>query len=274
MKKSFLIMAVMSLLSLSAYSQVIIGGGVTTHNAGEPTAPFFLNANTNYSSDRKDNSKLVGKGLYFPRVDLSASGISFGADLGSYGTDLNFDDDPTNWYFTYLDGLVVYNTATGGTTPASGIIGSTEGTLKPGFWYYDNRTPVGADNNEKLKSGTWKQLGSGGSSWIYMPSFPLDVEYEGASGSNTKTVNLTAEYRKQFFPLSPAVSMIKGEAGEQDLDPEIEDESYRFFVIGYDTSVFDNVSLTTDAYGVWLNYTLLGDATDATFMNIIMVKNH
>ncbi len=52
-----------------------------------------------------------------------------------------------NNYPTRFDGMIVYNTATSGVAG----VGSTQGTLSPGFWYYENKT---ASNT----TGTWKPL--------------------------------------------------------------------------------------------------------------------
>jgi hypothetical protein len=45
--------------------------------------------------------------------------------------------------------MIVYNTATSGTAG----VGSTQGTLSPGFWYYENKSATNT-------GGTWKPLGS------------------------------------------------------------------------------------------------------------------
>jgi hypothetical protein len=286
MKKFFLTIFVLCLLNINVYSQVIIGGGVTTHNAGEPTAPFFLNANTNYSSNRKDNSKLVGKGLYFPRVDLSSPGISFGADLGSYGTDPNFDDDPTNWYFTYLDGLVVYNTATSGkVNPA---IGSTDGTLTQGFWYYDNKNPSGANNNAKLVSGTWRPLGSSSSNYVPMPSFNLPWS---TTLHSSFSVDLFAVYRENLEKEGPhnesnatldptdghATVVSNGSETEPLVHPfgaEITDATDLTYIItDYDMSVISNVQITE---GGLLTYqtNVAGPPPPHAYVNIVVKKRN
>ena len=78
----------------------------------------------------------VGKGLVFPRVDLSTF-----AFVGTGGVPNNFP--------SRFDGMIVYNTKDGGTANA----GSTQGTLSPGFWFYENKSTT-------VAGGTWKPLGS------------------------------------------------------------------------------------------------------------------
>jgi hypothetical protein len=55
-----------------------------------------------------------------------------------------------NQFPTRFDGMIVYNTNEGGTAG----VGSTDGTLTPGYWYYENKSG-------SVDGGTWKPLGSG-----------------------------------------------------------------------------------------------------------------
>lgn len=108
-----------------------------TNNAIESMSAF-IDASSDPAINRTDN---IGKGLLYPRVDLT----TFSAFVASaqIGRNTSFP--------TYFDGMVVYNTGTGNTlsSAADAIIAVT-----PGFWYYDNKSTA-------LKGGTWKQLGSG-----------------------------------------------------------------------------------------------------------------
>jgi hypothetical protein len=90
------------------------------------------------SSQPSNNSSVgTGKGLVFPRVDLS----TFAFVAGITGQNTNF---PGRY-----DGMIVYNTKDGGTANA----GTTQGTLTPGFWFYENKSTT-------VAGGTWKPLGS------------------------------------------------------------------------------------------------------------------
>jgi hypothetical protein len=104
-----------------------------------PNSPAFVDASSN---PMVNNSQNLGKGLVFPRVDLS--NFTLPALTGGYGKNTNFP--------TFLDGMIVYNKNTGGTAG----VGSTEGTLTPGYWYYENKS--GTESG-----GTWKPLSSGSS---------------------------------------------------------------------------------------------------------------
>ena len=105
-------------------------------NVAVTNSPAFVDASSNLLAN---NNQSWGKGLVFPRVDLSV--FTLPSITGGYGKATNFP--------TYLDGMIVYNTKTGGVAG----VGSTEGTLTPGFWYYDNKS-------SSETGGTWKQLGS------------------------------------------------------------------------------------------------------------------
>jgi hypothetical protein len=100
-------------------------------------SPAFVDASSNVTAN---NNQGWGKGLVFPRVDLST--FTLPAITGGYGK--------ANSFPTYLDGMIVYNTKTGGTAG----VGSTDGTLTPGYWYYENKS--GTETG-----GIWKPLGSG-----------------------------------------------------------------------------------------------------------------
>lgn len=134
MKKLIILVCVFS-LSIG-FSQIrAIGGSpsaVTTSSA-------FLDASSSSTYASSPNS---AKGIVFPRVDLT----NFTAFLGVNGSNSSFR--------TRYDGFVVYNTASSGVAG----VGSTQGSLTPGFWYYDNSSAdVGTGT---ISGGTWKPLGS------------------------------------------------------------------------------------------------------------------
>ncbi len=95
----------------------------------------FIDASSNVANN---GTVGTGKGIVFPRVDLT----TFTFVAGTTGISNNF---PTRY-----DGMIVYNTATTG----SANVGTTDGTLAPGFWFYENKTT-------SVTGGTWKPLGSG-----------------------------------------------------------------------------------------------------------------
>ena len=129
-----------------------------TVNAAPGSSAFIDASSSSAYNDPDDN---LGKGLLFPRVDLTTF-TAFGGVVGL-----------GNSHPTFYDGFVVYNTASSGVAG----VGETEGQLSPGFWYYDNSNPTGETNALKLVSGTWKPLGSG----VAVADTPAngDVKYEG-----------------------------------------------------------------------------------------------
>ena len=137
MKKIRLIIGTLCICCLSAQAQVRIVN--SANNTAISDSPAFIDASSNRDIN---NSTNVGKGLIFPRVDLTAMTEFPGVATGS-----------STSFPTRFDGMLVYNTAE---TGVAGV-GNTEGTLSPGFWYYENKT---ASND----GGTWKRLGSGSGS--------------------------------------------------------------------------------------------------------------
>ena len=105
----------------------------TANNDAVINSPAFIDASSNMTIN---NSTNVGKGLIFPRVDLSAM-TSFPAITTGI----------PNSFPTRFDGMIVYNTATSGVAG----VGSTQGTLTAGFWYYDNKSTSNT-------GGTWKPV--------------------------------------------------------------------------------------------------------------------
>ncbi|CAA7196685.1 FISUMP domain-containing protein [Chryseobacterium potabilaquae] len=111
------------------YTQIRIANSATNQAALNSSA--FIDASSNTSFNLSTN---VGKGLLYPRMDLSTFTAFSGAPIGI-----------PNSYPYYYDGFMVYNTASSGVAG----VGSTEGTLCRGFWYYDNSTT-------SINQGTWR----------------------------------------------------------------------------------------------------------------------
>ncbi|MGQ3585748.1 hypothetical protein [Ornithobacterium rhinotracheale] len=132
MKKQILLLGV---LSLNAYSYAQIKTNLNTVNGVINNQTAFLDAS---SSIQWNNSTNIGKGLVFPRTDLTQLKTMVAAPNGI-----------ATAYPNRLDGMLVYNTATG----TSGI-GSVQ--VKPGFYYYENKS-------NSLNGGTWKAMGAGAS---------------------------------------------------------------------------------------------------------------
>lgn len=116
-----------------SHAQIRIASSTTISNAAGSSA--FIDAS---STPVYNSSTNVGKGLLYPRTDLSTFTAFGGAPIGL----------PTS-FPTYYDGFVVYNTKEGGIAG----IGTTQGTLTPGFWYYDNKSST-------TNGGTWKPFTS------------------------------------------------------------------------------------------------------------------
>ncbi|THV59380.1 hypothetical protein EK417_11155 [Chryseobacterium candidae] len=123
------------LVSFFSHAQVLSNGQI--QNAFTDSN-VFLDASTNYDPDICA-SNIVGKGLLFPRTDLTK--WSFTGKLG----DLIFP--------SAYDGMIVYNTGTG-LTPTGNNNTNKSTRVFPGFYYFFNPS---ASNN--INNGVWKPIG-------------------------------------------------------------------------------------------------------------------
>ncbi len=126
MKNIFTTVLAIASVSLSAQ----LRNNLTPANGAVTSTTAFLDASSSTTWNGSTNN---GKGLVFPRTNL-VSMTSLAAPVNGLPTA----------FPTLLDGMIVYNTATG--TAATGTAGVS---VVPGFYYYDNKT-------SNLNGGTWK----------------------------------------------------------------------------------------------------------------------
>jgi hypothetical protein len=258
MKKYILTMMVIA-LSMQTYAQVVVGGTDIVMSA-DASAPAFINAN-NLVGLRKDTTVLQGKGIAYPRVNLTRV-QDFGVSLPTMPNPLT----SVSPYSTFLDGLVVYNTGTGSPAPGANI-GSVEGgSFTPGFWYYDNRNPQATSNAARLVAGTWRPLGSGGGStttkpsgsWIYCPPFMLDLE--------ETSVNLFDEY-KRGLSLGGFTVSSPGATGVANLVENAGDFDY---LVRYEGS---SITITSVSSTGVMEYEVIGTPQPDEFISVVLVRN-
>ncbi|SIR65443.1 hypothetical protein [Chryseobacterium sp. RU33C] len=120
----------------------------------------FIDASSNTSINGNPN---LGKGLIFPRTDLSTFTTFGGAPFGIL-----------NNYPTFYDGMIVYNTKDGGVAG----VGATDGTLKPGFWFYENKSST-------VNGGTWKQVSSSTTNLLTIAGSTLTSTVNGVTSAVT-----------------------------------------------------------------------------------------
>jgi hypothetical protein len=165
--KKILILAYMACACvLTSQAQVRIVN--STANTAVSNSPAFIDASSNSAINGSTN---VGKGLVFPRVDLS---VMAAFPLVTSGVAIAFP--------TRFDGMIVYNTAESGTAG----VGNTEGTLTPGFWYYENKSSTN-------DGGTWKPVSNPaytGSSSITLNG--ASIERAALTGDVTAAANSNA----------------------------------------------------------------------------------
>ncbi|RNA62861.1 hypothetical protein D1631_13425 [Chryseobacterium nematophagum] len=146
------------------YGQVRIANSANNQAAANSSA--FIDASSNPAYNLSPN---VGKGLLYPRTDLTTFAAFSQAAFGL-----------ANNYPYYYDGFMVFNTAV---TGVAGV-GSTEGTLCRGFWYYDNPTT-------NITGGTWKPFRPDLCSSIINPTVTT-LNCAGATTTGTLTEGAAA----------------------------------------------------------------------------------
>lgn len=103
--------------------------------------------------------------------------------------------------------------------------------------------------------------------WFYMPPFPNNV-----SNTGSFTVDLWQEYQRQFDDLAGGNITASDASIPRPLPKVYSANDFRYYVTGYDDTVFSSVQLTTDGK---LSYTItpagLANVSDSTFMNIVLV---
>ncbi|RNA61067.1 hypothetical protein D1631_03525 [Chryseobacterium nematophagum] len=162
----------------------------STANTAAPNSSAFIDASSNQEFNLTNN---VGKGLLFPITKLS---------LFTQFNENPINVLPTNYPY-YYDGFIVYNTDISGVAG----VGSTEGTLCRGFWYYDNPSMSNVNN------GTWRPLRP---DLCLLPRFVLEC-VAGKVNEGTLTANTPAGvdvvtrmnytgYNGGSFPDGPGIS--------------------------------------------------------------------
>ncbi|CAA7193745.1 hypothetical protein [Chryseobacterium potabilaquae] len=146
------------------YGQVRIANSANNQAAANSSA--FIDASSNPAYNLSPN---VGKGLLYPHTDLTTFAAFSQAAFGL-----------ANNYPYYYDGFMVFNTAV---TGVAGV-GSTEGTLCRGFWYYDNPSNV-------ISGGTWRPVRTCSSFGPINPS-NITIDCIGRTMTGTLTSGVAA----------------------------------------------------------------------------------
>lgn len=119
----------------------------------------------------------------------------------------------------------------------------TSNIKTPGFYYY--------------KSSISKWVAFAMPKFFYMPSILFDTTKMGA-----QTKDLYQLYYNQFTNPSASSTGATGKI------PVVGKDDLEYYITSYDTTVFGNVTINAD--GV-MNYSVLNNATEASFLNIIFV---
>ena len=137
MKKLQYIAAVFVLSSLSNMAYGQIKGNQGFVGSSIPSSSAFIDASTTSAV----NNVNFGKGMIYPRADLSA------LVLANQGTLHNAGNNPNRF-----DGMIVYNTGTGNTPSTGSGIGNQP--VVPGFYYFSN-----PGTTTSTSTGRWLPIG-------------------------------------------------------------------------------------------------------------------
>jgi len=185
--KYCLLSIALSLFTVASVAQVRSNGANSPVIPGENA---FLDAGSNFIALTGSDAS-VGKGLIFPRADLTVFEFNTGI-VDEYS------------FNTLFDGMIVYNVGTGNTIINNGLTL----VVTPGFYYFSN--PTGdAINNPSVTSGHWiriadqndlKTTPSGTTLPVSPAPSPGDVFY------NTTTKSLYYYKDTQWVPVSSTPS--------------------------------------------------------------------
>lgn len=145
-------------------------------------------------------------------------------------------------YGTNQHATLVYVTSIPTTTSPK-----TSNIRTPGFYYYDNTISkwVGAFRNNNFPK------------FFYMPSVLVNTSTLG-----TKTMDLYNLYYTQFN--TPPVKS----TGSTGSIPTLLKNELEYYVTYYDTALMNTVTINADGL---MSYNVIGNASDASFMNIVFV---
>lgn len=151
-----------------SYAQVLTN---SNPSSGAPTSLAFIDGS---SSSTYNNVNNAGKGIIYPRTDLTSITSLF--DSGSLGS--------ASYNPNYYDGLVVFNTGIGA-IPSNGM-GSSTADVSPGFYYYRN-------TGNSWNTGVWTPIGGEASSpKIHITeNTPTETNLVTANTASEKVISIT-----------------------------------------------------------------------------------
>lgn len=186
MKKIKFLFILFPLFSQINYAQLRVNNNGSSSSLTNNTA--FLDAS---SSITWNNSTNNGKGLVFPRVDLTTL-----ATMTPSTSAANFNPNR-------FDGMLVFNTATG--TSAIGNISVT-----PGFYYYRN-------TSTSVNGGIWTPIGTGKSLLSGAVAPVNSIGVDGDFYINTQTSTLFGPKASGSWPSGTSLIGAQGTPGTQGL---------------------------------------------------------
>ena len=248
MKNVLIFMLCLLIFQITSLTAQVRIGGLT-----EPNKATVLDLNA--SDATNDGSR----GLALPRVSIN-------------------DSVPLLNGVTPPKGTMIYNTNTS-SSAGEGVYVMTGDANAGGTnkWSRTVTTPpsLKADSGQYMQYNGKDWVPATLGVWFYMPPFPLNV-----SASGTFTVDLWAEYNRQFNNQAPGSIIVSSDATApippnpalKPLPKVYTASELRYYVTGYDNTVFSNLSVSPTGK---LSYTItpaaLGNVSDSTYMNIVFV---
>jgi len=145
----------------------------------------------------------------------------------------------------HVKGMFVYNTKT-----------DSANLLIPGIYYNTGKEWL------SIPGGTFFTRDN----WFYLPSIVLTA----IIGTGYQ-VDLYAAYMRQFDVNNQDMKIIGSPGAPSLLLKNPLPTDFYYYVLDYDNEVFSNISINENGI---MNYDIIGSATDATFINIILVEKH
>ncbi|WP_346985885.1 tail fiber domain-containing protein [Chryseobacterium sp. POE27] len=232
-------------ISVGVKAQVRIVNSTT--NSAISNSSSFIDASSNTITNTTSNE---GKGLLFPRTDLTVFTTFGGSPIGT----------PASFPY-YYDGLIVYNTATSGVAG----VGSTQGTLTAGYWYYDNKSGA-------INGGTWKPVSPVSSSYTGSTSVTLN-------GSSFERAALTGDVTASANSNATTVAKIQGKSVSTTAPTNGQVLKYNTTTSAWEPAA-DTGTTYTGSTSVTLNGTsferpaLTGDVTASANSNATTIANN
>ena len=168
----------------------------------------------------------------------------------------------TKTYSAAQEGALIY-IKSAATTPGSGKFKNVKAS---GFFYYDSVNDVWVPLSSSQPSQPKDPV------WFYMPPVPINVET-----GNNKSIDLFEKFvasitEDDSFTPTGWIGSASAPNFSNVLDVNtLSATDFYYYVVGYDKSIFNNIIIAADGK---MTYDIVDDATDESYINIVLVKSN